>query len=65
LLIALAALLGLVLALQRNGALAALFESAGQARAYVNLEASLGGPAFGTPRAVEALVTQTRPTPLP
>jgi len=65
LLIGLAVLLGLVLALQRNGALAALCASAGQGAAYVNLEASLGGPGFGTPRAVAALVAQTRALPRP
>jgi len=55
-LIGVAALLGLVVTLQRQGALAALFASAGQAAAYSSLEASLGGPGLGTPRAVEALV---------
>lgn len=59
LLVGLAALFGLVVALQRNGELAALFASAGQAAAYENLEASLGGPGFGTPRAVDALVKRT------
>jgi hypothetical protein len=62
-LIGLAALLGLVLALQRNGTLATLFASAGQAAAYAKLEAALGGPAFGTPRAVDALTSQTRALP--
>jgi hypothetical protein len=57
-LIAVAALLGLMVALQRNGALAALFASAGQGAAYASLEAALGGPALGTPRAVDALVSQ-------
>ena len=65
LLIGLAALLGLMLALQRNGALAALCASAGQGAACVNLEASLGGPGFGTPRAVDALVGQARTLPHP
>jgi hypothetical protein len=55
-LIGLAALLGLLVVLQRNGALAALFASAGQAAAYERLESTLGGPGFGTPRAVDALV---------
>jgi hypothetical protein len=62
-LIGLAALLGLVVALQRNGTLATLFASAGQGAAYTRLEASLGGPGFGTPRAVDALVSQTRLAP--
>jgi hypothetical protein len=65
LLIGLAALLGLLVALQRNGALAALFTSAGQGAAYASLETSLGGPGFGTPRAVAALVSQTRALPHP
>jgi hypothetical protein len=56
LLLGLAVLLGLVVTLQRQGALAALFASAGQAAGYAKLEASFGGPGFGTPRAVEALV---------
>jgi hypothetical protein len=45
--------------LHRNGALAALLASAGQAAAYDSLEASLGGPGIGTPRAVDALVAKT------
>jgi len=60
LLIGLAALLGLLLALQRNGVLAALCGSAGQTATYVSLEAALGGPGFGTVRAVDALVGPTR-----
>jgi hypothetical protein len=58
-LIGLAALLGLLVTLQRNGALAALLASAGQAAGYAKLEASLGGPGFGTVRAVDALVAKT------
>ena len=60
LLIGLAVLLGLVLTLQRNGVVAALAASAGQSAAYTKLEAALGGPASGTPRAVEALVNATQ-----
>jgi hypothetical protein len=56
LLIALAAVLGLLITLQRNGVLASLFVSAGQAAAYERLETTLGGPGFGTPRAIDALV---------
>lgn len=58
LLLGLSALIGVLVALQRNGALAALSVSAGQSSSYLKLEASLGGPGFGTPRAVEALVSQ-------
>ena len=38
--------------LYRNGALVGVFASAGQAAAYEKLEALLGGPGSGTPRAV-------------
>jgi hypothetical protein len=55
-LIAVAAVLGLLVTLHRNGALHALLASAGQESAYQSLEGALGGPGFGTPRAVEALV---------
>ncbi len=60
LLLGLSALVGLLVALERNGALAALSVSAGQSTSYLKLEAFLGGPGFGTPRAVEELVTQAR-----
>ena len=60
-LIGLAALLGLLVVLQRNGTLAALFASAGQVAAYERLERALGGPGFGTPRAVDALIAKTPP----
>jgi hypothetical protein len=62
LLIGLAALLGLFVVLHRNGALAALLASPGRPSAYDGVEAALGGPGFGTPRAVDALVAKT-PTP--
>lgn len=58
-LIGLAVLLGLLVTLQRNGALATLLASAGQTAGYAKLEASLGGPGFGTVRAVDALVAKT------
>jgi hypothetical protein len=59
LLIAAAALLGLLVTLHRDGALHALMSGMGAERAYAGLEASLGGPGFGTPRAVAALVAKT------
>ena len=59
LLLGLAVVVGIVLTLQRNGVMAMLAASAGQTAAYTKLEASLGGPAPGTPRAVEALVNAT------
>ncbi len=46
-LIALAAVVGLLMTLHRNGVLPA------------NFDAGLGGPGFGTPRAVDALVAKT------
>jgi hypothetical protein len=49
----------LLVTLHRNGALAALLASAGQAAAYDSLEATLGGPGIGTPRGVDALVAKT------
>ena len=57
-LIGVAAALGLLLTLNRNGALAALFTAVGQQSTYQSLEASLGGPGSGTPRAVEALINK-------
>jgi hypothetical protein len=48
----------LVVTLHRNGVLASLFASAGQAAAYERLETTLGGPGFGTPRAIDALVSK-------
>jgi hypothetical protein len=62
LLLGLAVLMGALVALQRNGVLAALSVSAGRGTSYLALEASLGGPGFGTPRAVDALVSPTRST---
>ena len=53
-LIGLAVLLGLLVTLHRNGALHALSASAG-----AGVEQALGGPGFGTPRAVEVLVAKT------
>jgi uncharacterized protein DUF4339 len=50
-LLGLAALLGLLLTLHRNGALFTLSSAGAE-----SLEASLGGPGFGTPREVEVLV---------
>ena len=55
------ALLGLLVTLQRNGVVHALLASAGAQSTYASLEAALGGPGFGTPRAVEALVKNTPP----
>ena len=53
-LIAVIAILGLAITLHRNGALQAI--GAGSAAAAI--EKALGGPGFGTPRAVEVLVNE-------
>jgi hypothetical protein len=58
-LIGLAMIAGLGVSLHRNGAIQGALASAGQGAAYENLERSLGGPGFGTPRSVEALVAKT------
>ncbi len=52
-------MLGLLITLHRNGVVASLFDSAGQAAAYERLETTLGGPGFGTPRAIDALFGKT------
>jgi hypothetical protein len=66
LLIAAATLVGLLVTLHRDGALHALMAGMGAERAYAGLEASLGGPGFGTPRAVAALAAKTpKPTTEP
>lgn len=61
-LIGLAACVGLLITLHRNGALGAWLASAGQGAVYSSLEKSLGGPGFGTPRAVERLLQQAPPS---
>jgi hypothetical protein len=54
-LIFLAALAGLVVTLYRNDVLRSAARSAGVESTYLKLEGALGGPSFGTPRAVEEL----------
>lgn len=58
-LIGMAMLAGLGVSLHRNGTVQGVLASAGQTSTYENLEKSLGGPGFGTPRAVEVLVAKT------
>jgi hypothetical protein len=58
-LIGVAMIAGLGVSLHRNGAIQGALASAGQGAAYENLERSLGGPGFGTPRSVEVLVAKT------
>jgi hypothetical protein len=50
-----AALAGLVVTLYRNDVLHSAARSAGLESAYLKLESALGGPGFGTPRALEEL----------
>lgn len=54
-LVGLLALLGLLVTLHRNGVVHALLGPGASA----SLESALGGPGFGTPAAVEALVKKT------
>jgi hypothetical protein len=51
----LAALAGLVVTLYRNDVLHSAARSAGLESTYLKLEGALGGPSFGTPRAIEDL----------
>lgn len=53
--IVLAAIIGVVVTLYRNDVLHAGARTVGQEAAYLKLEAALGGPGFGTPRAVEPM----------
>ena len=53
--IILAAIVGLTITLYRNELLYAGARTVGQESTYLRLEAALGGPGFGTPRAVESM----------
>jgi hypothetical protein len=53
--IVLAAVVGLTITLYRNNVLYAAARTVGQEATYLRLEAALGGPGFGTPRAVEGM----------
>ena len=53
--IVLAAIVGLVITLYRNNMIHAGAQTVGQEAAYLKLETALGGPGFGTPRAVEPM----------
>jgi hypothetical protein len=53
--IILAAIVGLTITLYRNELLYAGARTVGQESNYLRLEAALGGPGFGTPRAVESM----------
>jgi hypothetical protein len=69
--IVLAAVVGLTITLYRNDLLHAGARTVGQEGNYLRLEAALGGPGFGTPRAVEpmakaaAALADLPPAPLP
>jgi hypothetical protein len=69
--IVLAAVAGLVITLYRNDMLIAGARTVGQEATYLKLESALGGPGFGTPRAVEpmakaaAALLPIAPLPLP
>jgi hypothetical protein len=69
--IVLAAIVGIVVTLYRNEVLFAGAKTVGQESAYLKLEQALGGPGFGTPRAVEpmakaaALLAEIAPPPAP
>ncbi len=67
--IVLAAIVGLTITLYRNDVLHAMSRTVGQEAAYLKLEQALGGPGFGTPRAVEpmakAAAALAEITPLP
>jgi hypothetical protein len=60
-LIGVVALLGVLVTLHRNGVVHALLASAGAESTYASLQAALGGPGFGTPAAVDALVKKAPP----
>ena len=52
------AVVALLLVAQRNGWLYSIADGLGMKDTYVGIEASLGGPGFGTPRAVEDLLSR-------
>jgi hypothetical protein len=51
---------GAAVTLYRNAVVHAAAKSMGQEAAYLNLETALGGPSFGTPRAVEKMAESSR-----
>jgi hypothetical protein len=69
--IVLAAIVGLTITLYRNEVLYAGARTVGQEAAYLKLEQALGGPGFGTPRAVApmakaaAALDELAPLPAP
>lgn len=59
--IVLSVLVGLTITLYRNAVVHAAASSMGQGASYLKLEAALGGPGFGTPRAVETMTARPAP----
>jgi hypothetical protein len=59
-LVAVALAAGAVVTLYRNAMVHAAAKSMGQESSYLNLETALGGPSFGTPRAVERMTESSR-----
>ena len=58
--IVLALAAGAAVTLYRNAVVHAAAQSMGQEKSYLQLETALGGPAFGTPRAVDRMTEATR-----
>jgi len=58
--IVLALAAGAAVTLYRNAVVHAAAQSMGQEKSYLELETALGGPAFGTPRAVDRMTDATR-----
>jgi hypothetical protein len=58
--IAVALAAGAAVTLYRNAVVHAAAQSMGQEKSYLELETALGGPAFGTPRAVDRMTEATR-----
>jgi hypothetical protein len=58
--IVLAAVVGLAVTLYRNDVVHAAANSMGQTATMSKLESALGGPGFGTPRAVEKMMTRPK-----
>lgn len=58
--IVLSVLVGLTITMYRNAVVHAAASSMGQGASYLKLEAALGGPGFGTPRAIDTMTARTR-----
>jgi len=56
--IVLSLIVGLTITLYRNAVVHAAASSMGQSASYLKLEAALGGPGFGTPRAVDTMTAR-------